>query len=170
MGIQKKFSDHVSLITTVQTRYKMNVKDNKYKTWNYYKKGGDERFYDEMDKLAFEIQGQVMDKNMDIEMIHSNLIKGIDNIKWKVYGKSSVTKSQAQKLSDHAIWQKRMKEVEKSVHSLQKSKITDRIWEMRRKVSYKFKDKQVVAVTNPETGKLTQSRDEANKVILEYKL
>ena len=96
-----------------------------------------------MDKLASEIQGQVMDKNMDIEMIHSNLIKGIDNIKWKVYGKSSVTKSQAQKLSDHAIWQKRMKEVEKSIHSLQKSKITDRIWEMRSKVSYKFKPMEV---------------------------
>ena len=167
-GTTRKFTDHVSLITEVGIKYKTNVKNNKHTGWNYYKKGGDERYKSEMDWLASEIQGQVMNKNIDIEEIHSNIIKGIDNVKKIAYGKTSQTKSQAQRLSDHAIWEKRMKEVEASYHTLKKIKITDRIWEMRNKVSYKFQDKQVVAVTNPETGKLTKSREETNNVVLEY--
>ena len=61
-----------------------------------------------------------------------------------------------------------MKEVEASIHGLKKYKITDRIWEMQNNISYKFKDKQFGSVTNPATGKLTKSREETYKTMLEY--
>ena len=63
---------------------------------------------------------------------------------------------------------KRMKEVEQSIHGLKKHKITDRIWETRNNISYKFKDKQFVSVTDPRTGKLTSSKEETYDAILEY--
>ena len=167
-GLQKKFTDHLSLLTTVNTQVKTSLKTHKITSWNYFKQGGDERFRDEMDKLALVINDEINNSTSSINEIHSLILRGIDNIKREVYGKTSVTKKQFQRLSDHALWSKRMKEVENSIHGLKKYKITDRIWEMRNNISYKFKDKQFVSVTDPSTGKLTQSKEDTFKTMLDY--
>ena len=166
--LQRKFTDHVSLLTTFSVTAKANLKDTKITSWNYFKERGDERFKTEMDHLAQVLEDEVRDPHLSIEEIHQRLLRRIKDIKFKVYGKTTVTQKQAKTLSEYAIWKKRMKEVEESVLNLKKVKVTDRIWEIRSNVSQKFKDKQFVAVTDPETGRLTQSREETFDVILNY--
>ena len=145
-----------------------STESNKLTSWNYYKKGGDDRFRDKMDRMSSTFLEDVMNENLSIDQIHSRLIKRINIIKFMAYGKTMVTQKKAQEMSDNAIWKKRMKEVEQSIHGLKKHKITDRIWETRNNISYKFKDKQFVSVTDPRTGKLTSSKEETYDAILEY--
>ena len=166
-GLQRKYTDHLSLLTTLNVKGKV-MDNNKLKSWNYYKKGGDERFHDEMEIMSSAFLDDVMNRELTIDQVHSRLLKRINNIKFKAYGKTSVTQKKAQEMSDHDIWKKRMKEVEQSIHSLKKFKITDRIWETRNNISYKFKDKQFVSVTDPRTGKLTSSKEETYDAILDY--
>ena len=49
-----------------------------------------------------------------------------------------------------------------------KKKPVDRVWELRKKTSFKFKDKQFCAIRDPETGKLSTSRDETYQILLKY--
>ena len=146
-NLQRKFTDHVSLVTTLKVKGK-STESNKLTSWNYYKKGGDDRFRDEMERMSSTFLDEILNKDLSIDQVHSRLIKRINNIKFLAYGKTSVTQKKAQEMSDNAIWKKRMKEVEQSIHGLKKIKISDRIWETRNNISYKFKDKQFVSVTD----------------------
>ena len=166
-GLSRKYTDHLSLLTTIQVQGR-STQVNKLVQWNYFKANGDKNFHDEMELAANQLAEDVENRNLTVDQIHSRLIKRINNIKHRVYGKTSVTQKKAQEMSDYALWQKRLKEVEKSIHSLNKFKITDRIWEMRNNISYKFKDKQFVSVTDPRTGNLTKSKEETFDAILDY--
>ena len=92
----------------------------------------------------------------------------INRIKMESYGKTSTSIKRANKIDDDKMWHARINEVTKSIQTLSKYKINDKIWELRAKTSTKFADTQFVSVVNPENGKLTKNREETYDTLLNY--
>ena len=82
-GLQKKYTDHLSLITTLKTSRIKNLTSTKHVSWNYFKAGGDDRYKEETDVLALEIndletdentlKSQLDQRNIEIEKLKAEL-------------------------------------------------------------------------------------------------
>ena len=165
--VTKKYTDHLTLIINTKLVDKGKHQSNKLTGWNYFKEGGDERYIRETNDAALEILTKV-DTVEDINEVYNFILKTIDNIKRRVYGKTTITAKKDEEISEYAIWKSRIKEVENCLKGLKKKKPVDRVWELRKKTSFKFKDKQFCAIRDPETGKLSTSRDETYQILLKY--
>ena len=164
--LQRVFTDHLALTWKVRTREA--VRDGyKIKTWNFGKSGGNARYVEETNRLGKEIENMILCKENIIE-VYAHMMEGVAKAKDVAYGKSTKTKSQVKRESDKLLWRKRTREIEKAVKGLKKVKLTDKIWELRSATSEKYNDQQFVSIEDPETKKLTTSRDESYRVMLKY--
>ena len=66
------------------------------------------------------------------------------------------------------MWHNRLREINKSIDSLSKYRINDKVWELRSKTSLKYADQQFVSVKDPNTGYLTRNREETFQCTLDY--
>lgn len=165
-GHFRSFSDHMGLKWVV--RVKANeCKTNKRVVWNFNKTNGNTKYEELTDFAAYEIE-TFIDESDDVEEIYSLILRKIEEAKCEAYGKVTKTKSQLKRMADSQIWKQRTKDVEKAIGDLKKHKVTDRLWEMRGKVSDKYADKQFVGVKNPSTGLMTKDINETFETTLEY--
>ena len=167
-GVRKMFTDHMGIKWTFKVDPCSN-KTNKIIQWNYDKKDGGFKYEDKTNSLADYITCKLMECN-DVDEIAEFILEKVDEAKTYAYGKITKTKSQLRVINDALIWRKRTKEVEREIASVEASKVrcNDRLWEMRNRLSDKFSDKQFVGVLNPETGKMSKTREETLDVTLKY--
>ena len=161
------FTDHRSLIIKISPNWSKKPKTNKVTNWNYSKQGGDDDYIRLTDEFAAMLTNEV-EATQSPDELYNWFLGEINKIKMSAYGKTTSTITRAKKIEDDQMWHKRLEEVTKSITSLNKYKITDKIWEFRSKTSTKFSDKQFVSIKHPDTGSLTQNREETNEVILSY--
>ena len=160
-------TDHRSLRLTLTPVWSKKPTTNKITGWNYSKEGGDERYKDLTDEMSFEF-AQKIETEPDINKLYNWYLEKLDEIKMLAYGKTSSTITKAKKVADDMIWHNRLNEVSKSINSLTKRKINDKVWELRSKTSLKYADQQFVSVKDPETGLLTRNREETYECMLNY--
>ena len=164
----RSFTDHLGIKWVVNVEPNVN-KTNKIVNWNYGKINGDQKYEEATNSAADYITCRMMTcHNVDeiAEFIHEK----VEEAKKFAYGKVTRTKSQLKAISEACMWKKRTEEVEKEIMSVEAHKIkaNDRIWEMRNRISDKFGDKQFVGVRNPDTGRMTKTREETIEVTLKY--
>lgn len=169
-GRVRVHSDHVSTLLTLSPVWKEKPFTNKVTLWNFSKAGGEEAYKNLTDEFAAEFDAKMDEDAMNIDELYEWYLGKIDAIKMKAYGKTTSTISRAKKIEDSKIWHKRIKEVSKSISSLGKKKICNKVWELRKKTSEKYSDKQFVSIKHHETGVLTRTREETNEVLLSYNL
>ena len=165
-GQRRVFTDHVGVKWSAQLQ-RNTKKTNKTTMWNMDKKGGNAEYERITNSMAVFVENKVMECD-DIEEIYDYILEMIDKAKDEAYGKTTKTKSQMRRQSDKQIWRQRTKEVERAVESMEKVRLTDRVWEMRGKLSEKFDDRQFVGVRDPKSGKITQDREETFDVLINY--
>ena len=164
--LQRVFSDHLALTWKVKTNEYKSV-SNKIKTWNFSKPGGNDRYKVETNRVGKEVENMILSGH-DIMEVYAHIMEGVEKAKDTAYGKSTKTKGQVKKENDKLLWRKRTKEIERAVSGLKKYKLTDKIWELKTSTSEKFSDQQFVSIEDPESKKLTTSREETFQVMLKY--
>ena len=165
-NLVRKHSDHLAISWKVKTMSKVK-ESNRTTSWRYSKPGGNAKFEEETNRIGEEVENMLL-SGADLNSVYEHILSSVEKAKLTAYGKSTKTKNQAKKDSDKVIWRKRMKEIQRAIDGLQKSKLTDRIWEMRSNTSTKFQDQQFVSVADPSSGKLTKSREETFDTMLKY--
>ena len=165
-GYKRRFSDHVGILWKCELM-KANRQTNKVVMWNMNKKFGNDKYLQLTNEAAVEVMS-LIESTDDVEIMYEFILSKINEAKDKAYGKITKTKSQLKRQTESQLWKQRTREVEKSIRSLGKTRLTDKVWEMRSIVSEKFADRQFVSVRDPETGKITQDRDETYNVTLKY--
>ena len=167
-GVRSRvFTDHRSLIISLEPSWSKKPITNKITNWNYSKENGDIAYKALTDDLADEFTRAVEECN-DIDELYDWYCNEMHKIKMSAYGKTTSTIKRAQKIEDAAMWHSRIKEVTKSIESLNGRNITDKIWQLRAKTSTKYTDKQFVSVKDPKTGMLTKNRQETFRTLLDY--
>ena len=165
-GHRRVFTDHIGLTWQMEVK-RTEETTNKRVMWNMNKRGGNEKYAMLTDEMAIDISTKVAVCD-DVNEIYEFILQKIKKAKDMAYGKITKTKSQLKRMNEAQIWKRRTKEIERSIASLGRVKLTDKVWEMRSIVSDKFSDRQFVGVKNPETGSITQDREETYDVLLEY--
>ena len=128
---------------------------------------GDTRYKELTDNFAGEFMVAI-DSTESVDELYDWYLKRMNDIKMEAYGKSTVSIKRAEKIDDDKMWHKRLSEIRKSVSTLGKRKITDKIWALKAKTSNKYTDRQFVSVVNPKDGSLTKTRKETFSVMLDY--
>ena len=166
-GRKRFYTDHTSIFIELAPNWSKKPITNKITNWNYSKKGGDDAFADLTDRFSDEFSRKIREEK-DIDALYEWYIIQMDKLKMEAYGKTTSTISKAKKVDDSKMWHNRLKEVSKSIDTLGKHKINDKVWELRNKISNKYSDKQFVSVKDPHTGALTQDRQSTYNTILDY--
>ena len=119
---------------------------NKVTSWNYSKENGDIAFEQLTDEFAPSLN-QAIETIESIDELYDWYEHNMYNIKMTAYGKTTSTIKRAQKIDDDKMWHSRLNQVTESITSLGKTKINDKIWELRSKTSTKYTDKQFFNTT-----------------------
>ena len=98
---------------------------------------GDTRYKELTDNFAGEFMVAI-DSTESVDKLYDWYLKRMNDIKMEAYGKSTVSIKRAEKIDDDKMWHKRLSEIRKSVSTLGKRKITDKIWTLRAKTSNKY--------------------------------
>ena len=166
-GIKKSHTDHLSLSIELNIEWCKKPTTNKVTGWNFSKEGGHERYSELTDTLSV----QLLDKlgaTEDMDNVYEWLLGELEKIKRKAYGKTTSTITRAKKVADNMMWNKRIEEVTKCMESIGTKKVNLQVWDVKKKVSNKYNDKQFVSVKDPKTGILTKDRATTFETVLDY--
>ena len=166
-GIKYKHTDHLSLSVDIGVEWCKKPATNKITGWNYSKEGGNDKYEQLTDEIGTELSDKVS-SDEGIDQIYDWLLASINSAKRKAYGKTTSTITRAKVVADNMMWNKRMEEVTKCIQSQGNKKVNLQIWDVRKKASNKFGDRQFVSIKDPVTGQLTKDRASTFNTALEY--
>ena len=154
--------------------------------WNLAKDRGWDDYKIESDKVKDKLLEVVHNKNISIEEAKKKFDKLHDKIKYRAFGKVTITQNRKEKGEERVeneneekdeertarkIWEEQVNIVEKEmavIDKLRNGKV-GKIWEVRKKVlGGKNTMMQATAIINPETGRLAVTKDEALNATLKY--
>ena len=161
------YTDHRSLLLTLNPSWCKKPLTNKITGWNYSKKDGDLRYKELTDEFAPRL-AKAVEEVRSVDELYDWYRDELNKIKMESYGKSTSTIKRAKEIEDDKMWHARLNDVNDCMQSLNKKKVNDKIWELRSKTSLKFADTQFVSVVKPGTKTLTQNREDTNKTVLDY--
>ena len=166
-GIKKSYTDHLSLCLQVKVEWCKKPTTNKVTGWNFSKEGGNDRYKECTDALSTEF-GDKVHTSDNMDEVYDWLMCRLEKVKREAYGKTTSTIKRAKKIADNMMWNKRVEEVTKCIKEVGNKRINMQVWDVRKRISDKYADKQFVSIKDPVTGHLTTDRASTFSTALEY--
>ena len=181
------YTDHFPLLLTLENLpLAKEERKEKVVKWNLAKEGGWLEYKEESHNSTERLIDIVLNKEYSIDETKKRFDKVHEHIKYKAFGKVTLRQNhkekgkkeskgndKKEKEEDKANkqWEEEVKRAEeeiKEIDKLRNGKV-GKIWEVKKRIiGGKKATMQATAVINPETGKLSVSKEETIKATLKY--
>ena len=176
-------SDHFTCILTLTDLPRVQERKGENQVvWNLKKEGGWNKYQLLTDKYSDYLEQVISDKNTNIEEKYSKFEKVHDKIKYKAFGKVTISDRKNNKYDEEKavtsnktnakeLFEEQQKKADEAIKEIKNKKLSrvGNIWEVRKKVLGKRKENtRPNAILNPENGKLVVSNQNIKTVTLKY--
>jgi hypothetical protein len=181
-GYQRVYSDHYTCILTLGNLPRVRErKEEKRVVWNLAKEGGWEQYSLLSEKYSEVLENIIESKEISVEekMIQFDRIH--DKIKFKAFGKVSLSgnnkkkenndNEDAKKTSEKEEVEEQERKAEVEIEEIKRMKLSKvgKVWEIRRRIiGGKKLETKANAIEDPITEKLVVSRNKIKEVALKY--
>ena len=180
------YSDHFPcLLTFNNLPMVQEKKEDKQTRWNLAKKGGWKHYETVSDELSEKLENIVEDESISVEETKKEFDKVHDKIRFKTFGKVTITTKEKPEDEDEEEGGKSLTEEEKaqSLYEEQKQRAAEevaeiemsttsrvgKVWEVKKRIiGGKKATLEKTAIINPNTGKMAVSKKEIKEVTLNY--
>ena len=181
------YSDHFpGLITFNNLPKEKEEKEEKIVRWNLAKDGGWMKYKELTEKYVEAIEEIVENKQLAIEQVSHKFEKVHNKIKFKAFGKVTITNKEKTKnniektkqneidsdeVKAHKLKIEQIKRTEEEIQEIKtfKSGRVGQIWEIKKRVvGGKKATMEATSIVDPATGKLVVSKKQIKKVSLQY--
>ena len=119
------------------------------------------------DTMSTEFGEKVQDSD-NMDEVYDWLLSKLEKVKREAYGETTSTIKRAKQVADNMMWNKRIEEVTKCMGEVGNKRTNMQVWDIRKRISNKYADKQFVNIKDQITGNLTTDQASTFKTALEY--